>query len=233
MAEEGVPLNPTAHGAGPLLQAIYQRLHERYGPQHWWPAESRFEVIIGAILTQAAAWRNVERALQNLKAAGAFSPEGLRQISQEELASLIRPSVYFNVKARKLKAFVAHLASYRDDLDAFLAQETQKLRRELLSLYGIGEETADDILLYAADKPVFVIDAHTRRILERLGIDPTQRSYPGYQKLFHQNLPRDPHLYNEFHALLDRHGREVCRPTPLCHQCCLLDRCPTGQKNTL
>ena len=211
------------------MQAVYRRLYQRYGPQHWWPGESRFEVIIGAILTQSAAWGNVERALQNLKAAGVFSAPALRRIGQEELAHLIRPTVYFNVKARKVKAFVNHLVRYDDDLDAFFGQETEELRRELLSIYGIGEETADDILLYAAYKPVFVIDAYTRRILGRLELRPHRSTYSGYQELFHRNLPPDTQLYNEYHALLDRHGVEVCRTRPLCAQCCLLELCPTGQ----
>ena len=218
-------------GTSPLLE-VYQRLYEAYGPQHWWPGDSPFEVIIGAILTQSAAWSNVEKAMFNLKAAGVLTSQGLRDISQEELATLLRPSGYFNTKAKKLKAFIAHLWEYyQGDLDGFLANEAPSLRRELLSIYGIGEETADDIVLYAAGKPSFVIDAYTRRILDRLGLGHNATTYQEYQELFHQALPMEPSLYNEYHALLVRHGKDICKKTPRCAGCCLLEVCPTGGFN--
>ena len=161
------------------LTDIYDRLLRRYGPQRWWPGDSAFEVIIGAILTQSAAWTNVDKALDNLKANGLMEPTTLRAIPLEELAALIRPSVYFNAKARKLKAFVEHLGDhYDDDLEAMFRRDLQDLRPELLAIYGIGEETADDILLYAANKPVFVMDAYTRRILDRLQINPARTATP-------------------------------------------------------
>ena len=209
---------------------IYHRLYHRYGPQRWWPGDTAFEVIIGAILTQSASWTNVDKALDNLKARGLMEPAALRDIPLEELAALIRPSVYFNAKALKLKAFVEHVGEgYNDDLEAMFRQDVSVLRPELLAIYGIGEETADDILLYAAGKPVFVMDAYTRRILERLGITPAQDRYSSYQALFMDNLPHDTELFNEYHALLDRHGVEACRKRdPLCAECCLLDVCPTG-----
>ena len=214
------------------LPIIYQRLLERYGPQHWWPGDTPFEVIIGAILTQSAAWANADRALTNLKQAGALSPQALLVIPLETLASLLRPSGYFNAKARKVRAFVEHLGKhYQDDLEFFLAQESQKLRQELLSIHGIGQETADDILLYAAGQPFFVVDAHTRRIVERLGVAPEGASYAEWQALFHNALPRDAPSYNEYHALLVTHGKETCRKSPRCQGCCLLDLCPTGQAN--
>lgn len=212
------------------LVKVYHRLYNRYGPQGWWPAESKFEIVVGAILTQGVSWMNVVRALDNLKTAGAFSLKGLREIPHGELARLIKPCLYYNVKARKLKAFAEHLwLHHRDDLEAFLTQEPSALRTELLSIYGIGQETADDILLYAAEKPFFVIDAYTRRILKRLDIAPAQESYRAYQALLHRELPRDTEMFNEYHALLDRHAKESCRKRPVCSSCCLLDLCSTGR----
>ena len=209
---------------------VYDRLLARYGPQEWWPGDSPFEVIVGAILTQSAGWTGVERAIDNLKAADALSPATLRSVPIEELGVLIRSSVYFNAKSRKLKAFVEHLGErYDDDLDAMFRQDVDALRAELLSIHGIGEETADDIVLYAAGKPMFVIDAYTRRILGRLGITPPIDRYDAYQSLFMDSLPRDAGLFNEYHALLDRHAVEACRKrSPLCESCCLLDVCATG-----
>jgi len=219
---------------GNALLEVFRRLHQRYGSQGWWPAESRFEVIVGAILTQGVSWANVERALENLKQAGVFSLQGLRECPHEQLASLLRPCLYYNVKTRKLKAFAEHLhRRYADNLETFLSQEPSALRSELLAIYGIGEETADDILLYAAGQPFFVIDAYTRRILKRLGLAPSQDGYQAYQQLFHQGLPRDAGMFNEYHALLDRHAKESCHRRPLCLSCCLLDLCPTGRGNGL
>ncbi len=216
------------------LTDIYDRLLRRYGPQHWWPGDSAFEVIVGAILTQSAAWTNVDKALDNLKANGLMEPAALRAVPLDELALLIRPSVYFNAKARKLKAFVEHLGDhYDDDLEAMFCRDVRDLRPELLAIHGIGEETADDILLYAAGKPVFVMDAYTRRILDRLQINPSRNRYAAYQALFMDNLPHDVDMFNEYHALLDHHGVESCRKRePLCSECCLLDLCPTGTLNT-
>ena len=216
--------------SGGLLQ-IYQRLYDSYGPQHWWPGDTTFEIIVGAILTQSTPWDNVEKALRNLKAAGVLSPWGLKETSQEELASFIKPSGYCNTKARKLKAFIDHLwHNYEGDLQKLLAKGGPSLREELLSVYGIGEETADDIVLYAAGKPSFVIDAYTRRIVERLGLMSIGTAYRDYQKLFQAGLPKDTSLYNEYHALLVQHGKTVCKKKPLCAGCCLLEICPTGAK---
>lgn len=214
------------------LLDIYGRLFRRYGPQHWWPADGAFEVVIGAILTQSASWDNVDKALANLKARGLLEPAALRAVAQEELATLIMPSVYFNAKARKVKAFLQHLwEHYNGDLEALLERDAHHLREELLSIYGIGEETADDIVLYAANKPVFVIDAYTRRILGRLGLNTTRNAYGSYQAIFMENLPHAAALFNEYHALLDRHGWEACRKSrPACGECCLLDICPTGAR---
>ena len=205
---------------------VYHRLYCTYGPQGWWPGDSSFEVIVGAILTQATAWTNVEKAMDNLKRAGILSPEGLRNVPTDELALLIRPSGYFNVKARRLKAFIHHLWDAHDgSLDSLLNSDGPTLRQELLSIHGLGEETVDDILLYAASKPYFVIDAYTRRIIDRVGLYAGAGSYAKYQRFFHEALPADTRLFNEYHALLVRHGKDVCRPTPLCEQCCLREIC--------
>ncbi|HEY48627.1 MAG TPA: hypothetical protein G4O13_01115 [Dehalococcoidia bacterium] len=198
-----------------------------YGPQHWWPGDSSFEVIVGAILTQSAAWGNVEKAISNLKNAGALSPSSLREITLEELAHLIYPSGYYNAKALKLKSFVEHLGSaHQDSLEQLFVLDICSLRSELLSIHGIGDETADSIILYAARKPIFVIDAYTRRIIARLGLNPPRNDYAAFQSLFMENLPADEKLFNEYHALLVRHGKEVCKKSPLCAQCCLNSLCP-------
>jgi endonuclease-3 related protein len=207
------------------LLEIYHCLLVHYGPQRWWPADSPFEVIVGAILTQAAAWGNVEKAIANLKRAEALSPAALRHIPTDDLARLIHPCGYYNSKAQKLKAFVQVLGEeYGDDLAALFSLDVSQLREKLLSIYGIGEETADSIILYAAGKPIFVIDAYTRHILRRLGLGPGGESYAAFQKLFMDNLPHQTYLFNEYHALLVRHGKEVCKKKPLC-PCCLSSLC--------
>ena len=227
-ASEGKGLSGDG-ATGVTLMEIYRRLQRRYGPQHWWPGDSALEIVLGAILTQRAAWANVEKALANLKGAGLLSAEALRDIPEGKLAIHIRPSGFFNSKARKLKAFIDHLwQNCGGDLESLLSRETTELREELLSIHGIGEETADDILLYAAAKPSFVVDAYTRRILKRLGLAPQSESYQSYQGLFHRNLLQDAVLYNEYHALLDRHAKETCKKTPLCHGCCLMEVCPSA-----
>ena len=215
------------------LMEVYQRLYEAYGPQKWWPADSQLEVVLGAILTQSAAWGNVEKALHRLKEANCWSVEALRDVPEGDLAELVRSSGYFNAKARKIKAFVAHLWEHHDgDLRAMLSQEGAGLREELLSIYGIGDETADDILLYAGEHPFFVIDTYTRRILDRMGVCAAVPTYAGYQRLFHENLRADAPLFNEYHALLDRHAKEACRKTgPVCGSCCLRDMCVMGREH--
>lgn len=208
------------------LRDLYLRLLERYGPQHWWPAEEPFEVILGAILTQSAAWVNVSKAITNLKQAGCLQPSALRRLSREELARLIYPSGYYNAKAVKIRAFVEWLGeAYGDDLKRLFAMKTEQLRHELLSIHGIGFETADSILLYAAGKPIFVIDAYTRRILGRVGLTPPRADYTTLQALFMENLPPETQLFNEYHALLVRHGKETCRKAPLCQNCALRELC--------
>jgi len=212
------------------LLNIYHRLLEYYGPQHWWPGEEPFEVMVGAVLTQSAAWTNVEKAIRNLREAGALSPEALHRLPVSELAALIFPSGYYNAKAIKLKALADYLGKYQDDLERMFAVDTCQLRRELLGVHGIGEETADSILLYAADHPVFVVDAYTRRIFGRAGLAPAGGRYSDYQGLFMENLPADVGLFNEYHALLVCLGKNVCRRRPFCQQCCLNgDFCHFGE----
>lgn len=214
------------------LPAVYQLLYEQYGPRHWWPAETPLEMIVGAILTQSAAWTNVEKAIHNLKSNGSLSVEWLRSLPQAELAQLIRPSGYFNVKARKIRAFVDWLAEeYGGDLDRLFALEAPALRQELLSVHGVGEETADSIILYAAHRPIFVVDAYTRRITARLGLAPQKDTYAAFHALFMDNLPHDEALFNEYHALLVEHGKTVCRKRPLCGDCCLNNVCPSSNES--
>ena len=201
-------LKATTKPMAARLMDVYERFYAVYGPQDWWPGDGPFEVIVGAILTQSAAWTNVEMALGKMKGAGCWS------------------------LARMLMAFAAHVAdNYQGDLDVFLAKPLELLREELLSIHGIGEETADDIMVYAANQPSFVIDTYTRRIMDRIGMAPDSPNpqYADYQAIFHNNLPQEPQLYNEFHALWDRHAKEACAKTPVCEGCCLLDICPMGQ----
>ena len=209
------------------LLEIYHRLYAAYGPQHWWPGEGPFEVIVGAILTQQVGWRNVERAIAGLKTAGLMDPESLARAPLEQIARIIRPTGYYNQKAKKLKAFLDFLnARHNADLNKLFSLPVDKLREELLSVHGIGEETADSIILYAAEKPSFVVDAYTRRILTRLGVINGEESYGEIRELFMKNLPKDVPLYNEYHALLVRHGKERClKRNPRCAGCPLADMC--------
>ncbi len=199
-----------------ILEEIYRRLYRHFGPQHWWPAETPFEVCVGAILTQNTNWRNVERAIENLKTRDLLSPQALYELPEDLLAALIRPAGYFRVKARRLKAFVRWLVeNYGGGLENLSEKETEELRRELLSLPGIGPETADSILLYALERPVFVVDAYTRRILLRHGLVTEEADYHEIQELFMENMPLEVELFNEYHALLVACGKHFCRARKL------------------
>ena len=188
--------------------------------------------MIGAILTQSAAWLNVEKAIANLKAGNALTPESLRRFTHSEIAELIRPCGYYNAKALKLKSLACWLGEHYDDnLDKLFANDIDHLRQQLLSVHGIGEETADSIILYAANKPIFVVDAYTRRIISRVGLGPDKDSYAAYQRLFMDNLPADVGLFNEYHALLVCLGKNVCRTRPLCQQCCLNNICQLSKNS--
>ena len=217
-----------------LLPDIYNRLIAEYGPQHWWPGrENPFDVCVGAILTQSTAWINVEKAMTKLRSAGSLSLIDIHAIPETELAELVHSSGYFNVKARKLKALAQHVFDHHGgDLTAMLGQPWADLRVELLSIYGIGEETADDIVLYAACAPSFVVDAYTKRIVDRIGIPPAQNRYESYRALFMDAIPQDVSIYNEYHALLVKLGKDVCKKSaPLCPECPLSTVCMTGSRN--
>jgi endonuclease-3 related protein len=214
------PLLPRPDPGRRRLLRLYDRLHRRYGPQRWWPARSRFEVVVGAILTQNAAWRNAERAIARLRAAGVLDLRGVLALPSARLPLLIRPSGTFRVKARRLRAFARHVARrHRGRLGRLLALPLPALRAELRGIAGIGPETADAIALYAAGRPIFVVDAYTRRILARHRLVAPDADYATVQTLFMAHLPHDPALFNEFHALLVRAGKEHCRTRPRCEGC--------------
>jgi endonuclease III related protein len=227
----------------------YVAMLRRWGPQNWWPAQSRFEVIVGAYLTQNTNWLNVEKALMNLRKAGSLSPEALRAMPLERLQELIRPSGYYRQKAIKLKIFMEYFdGKYAGSLDRMFAQPTAQLRDELLALHGVGPETADSILLYAGNHPAFVVDAYTRRILERHGLIAPATSYEEIRAMMERAVksaapdelavPMVTHEprhapsrmsrmsrselaqhYNELHALIVRVGNQLCRNVPLCLSC--------------
>ncbi len=219
--------------------ALHDALLDHFGPQRWWPGETPFEVMVGAVLTQNTAWTNVERAIAALKADDALSVTALLTMPDAVLANLIRPAGYFNVKARRLKALCQFLhdqgvADAPEQLAGLAAQATlPELRERLLAVHGVGEETADSILLYALNLPVFVVDAYTRRSFTRLGLLTSHESYAVIQARFHAALPADPALFNEFHALIVALGKHYCRPKPRCAGCPLLTRCPHGQALSL
>jgi endonuclease-3 related protein len=189
--------------------------------------------MVGAVLTQSTSWTNVEKAIRSLKDADALSPAAIRRLPQDELARIIYSAGFHNSKARKLKALAVYLGSrFNDDLDAMGHVGLADLRAELLDVHGIGEETADGILLYAVGVPSFVIDAYTRRLFARLGLAPVSDRYADYQRLFETNLSAEPDLFGEYHALVVHHGKMTCRKQPGCQDCCLLDVCSTGRNTT-
>lgn len=210
---------------GYSLRAIYETLNAYFGDLHWWPGDSPFEVIVGAILTQNTAWRNVESAISKLKSEGYLYPGVILTIDEKKLGDLIRPAGYYNIKTRRLKSFIRFLyEEYNGDLDCMFAEDLWYLREKLLTVKGIGEETADSILLYAGNKPVFVIDAYTRRILLRHSIIRADATYTEIQNLFMNNLPQSVPLYNQYHALLVNTGKFFCSRNPRC------DECPLSKK---
>lgn len=199
---------------------IYRRLYRYYGDLKWWPGENPLEVSVGAILTQNTAWSNVEKAITRLKEKRSLNVEALGRLSKSRLARLIKAAGYFNVKARRLKNFISFLERrYGGSLKKMFDQDLDRLRTELLSINGTGPETADSILLYAAEKPIFVVDAYTKRILSRHGVMPYEKSYEDFQKLFMVHLPLDVPLYNQYHAMLVNVGKDFCRTRPLCASC--------------
>jgi endonuclease-3 related protein len=210
--------------SGNELRAVFDQLLEEYGRQQWWPAQTRFEVMVGAILTQNTAWANVERAIHNLKQAGALSLQGVLSLPIEQLAELIRPSGYFNIKAQRLRNLCNFLQESGGE-NALREMDTPSLRKALLAVNGVGPETADDILLYAFERPVFVIDAYTRRLFSRLGMADGSESYEQLGQGFESALGLDSALFNEYHGLIVRHAKEICGTKPNCNNCCLAERC--------
>lgn len=213
-------LRPVKRPGRPSLRQVYDLLWARLGKSDWWPAETPFEVCLGAILTQNTAWTNVERVLVTLRARGLLSHRALVRLRRPTLERLLRPSGTFQVKARRLRAFLEFLeGSYGGDAGRLAAEDPSRLRAALLAVHGIGPETADCIVLYAAGLPSFVVDAYTRRVFGRLGILRGGESYDQVQGLFHAGLPREPALFNEYHALIVRLAKEWCRARPLCASC--------------
>lgn len=203
----------------PLLN-IYNKLYKTFGPQHWWPGETPFEIMVGAILTQNTNWQNVEKAIHNLKKNHCLSPSKIKIISVKKLAALIRPAGYYNIKAHRLKQFIKFLYDeYNAMIHSMAKEDTVILRNKLLSVHGIGPETADSILLYALNKPIFVIDAYTKRIFSRHKLLHEKPAYHEAQELFMKNLPRNVKLFNEYHALIVKLGKEYCKTKPKCDEC--------------
>ncbi|MDY6989996.1 MAG: endonuclease III domain-containing protein [Thermodesulfobacteriota bacterium] len=204
-----------------ILLDLYNRLYKAFGPRHWWPGDSPFEVAVGAILTQNTAWRNVEKAIRNLKAANLLSPDALRHLPVEDLAAFIRPAGYYNIKAQRLKHFLDFL--FTEDggnLDRLLAGDLDTVRGKLLSINGVGPETADSILLYAGNKPAFVVDAYTKRILFRHCLIPEEASYDEVRDFFMDCLAPDVAMFNEYHALIVHLGHTFCtKKMPKCAEC--------------
>jgi endonuclease-3 related protein len=210
------------------LVSIYEILNDYFGNCNWWPGDTPFEIAVGAILTQNTNWTNVEKAIRNLKSANIFSPGRLLKENDDTVSQLIRPSGYYNVKTKRLKAFLYFLQrEYGGAMERMFEEELPTLREKLLSVKGVGEETADSILLYGGGKPIFVVDAYTRRILGRHGIIDDDYSYGDIQKLFMTHLAPDVSLYNQYHALLVNTGKEFCRQKPRCDACPLKEKAPS------
>jgi endonuclease-3 related protein len=203
-----------------ILMKIYSKLYRAYGPRHWWPGETSFEVMVGAILTQNTSCRNVEKAIQKLKGKGLLNPEGIHRLKKWELAPLIRSSGYYRIKADRLKAFINFLyEGFDGNLQKMRKRKVEELRERLLGVKGIGPETADSILLYGLKKSIFVVDAYTKRILSRHGIISEKASYEEVQKMFMDHLSHDEKLFNEYHALFVHLGKWVCKKIPRCDIC--------------
>jgi len=214
--QEPVPRTLT----GQKLMDMFDLLVAHFGPQAWWPAETDLEMMVGAVLTQNTNWKNVEKAIENLKSKGLLTVNALYSMPMEALAQEIRPAGYYNIKAKRLMNLIHFIRDqYGEDLSDFFRDETQIMREGLLSVNGVGPETADSILLYAARRPVFVIDAYTHRILKRHGMSEDQANYYELQELFMDHLPEDQELYSEFHALIVQAGKNYCKKKPLCLEC--------------
>lgn len=209
---------------------VYQRLLRQHGKQHWWPGDTPFEIMIGAILTQNTSWTNVERAITNLKKAHMLSAEAILSAPADILAFLLKPSGYFNIKAERVKGF-CHWYVQHGTIERLKYWPTPKLREALLAVKGIGPETADDMLLYAFKRPVFVIDAYTRRIFGRIGLVNANNTYEDLRAGFESALGHNTLIFNEYHALIVAHGKDVCQSKPRCAQCGVAPRCAHGMHN--
>ena len=205
---------------GKILVEMYERLIRAVGPRHWWPGDSPFEVIVGAILTQNTSWANVEKAIAHLKRAGVLNPLGMRGITQDELAQFIKPSGFYRLKAIRLKRFIDFFfREFGGDLNRMRSADLDSLRKGLLGVHGIGPETADSIILYALEKPIFVVDAYTKRIFSRHNLISEKWNYESVQRMVMEELARDVAVYNEFHALLVFLGKHWCKKVPRCGGC--------------
>lgn len=213
-----------------MLTEVYDRLLNVFGPQHWWPGESPFEVMVGAVLTQNTSWQNVEKAIRNLRQADLLDPHALYDVPLDELEELIRPAGYFRVKARRLQSLLQFLIEQFDgSLESMFKTNMAELRDQLLAVHGIGPETADSILLYAGGLPTFVVDAYTHRVFSRHGWISFDTDYHQIQDYIQGELPQDVQLFNEYHALLVRLGKDFCRKTnPRCAECPLRELLPSG-----
>ena len=207
------------------LLCIYNKLYSNFGKQNWWPAQTKLEIIIGAVLTQNTAWPNVEKAINNLRQKKLLAFKKISKLKKDRLANLIRPAGYFNIKAKRLKNVLAFMKeNYNGDLRGMQRTSALELRNRLLGINGVGPETADSILLYAFNKPVFVVDAYTKRIFARLGIASKDSSYEDLQRLFMKNLKLDARLFNEYHALIVKLGKDYCKKSkPKCAICPIRD----------
>ncbi|MHC4180414.1 MAG: endonuclease III domain-containing protein [Planctomycetota bacterium] len=226
----GFPDAPRNLAMTTILKKVYQRLFDALGPQHWWPGDSPFEVMVGAVLVQNTNWQNVKKAIDNLQQADLLDPHALYEVPTDELEELIRPSGYFRIKARRLHNLLEFFVGrYDGSIEAMFGTDLASLREELLGVGGIGPETADSILLYAGGLAVFVIDTYTHRVLARHGWIGFDADYHAIQDYFQGSLPEDPALYNEYHALLVRLGKDYCRKSsPRCEQCPLAELLPDG-----
>ena len=213
------------------LVEVYDRLADHFGPQNWWPGETKFEVIVGAVLTQNTAWTNVEKAIENLRDAGALNFSAMYRLAAEELSDLIRPAGYYNLKAKRLRNLLKFIdQEYDGSVDDMFGVGMITLREQLLGVNGIGPETADSILLYAGDKPTFVVDAYTARLVKRHEWVDEEADYYAIKDYFESQLDSDIDLFNEYHALVVQLGKRYCKPKPVCKDCPLCDLLPEGSE---
>lgn len=209
-----------------MIDEAYNRMYAAFGPQHWWPGQSALEVIVGAVLTQNTNWKNVELAIDNLRNANVLALDALHSVELETLESLIRPAGYFRLKSKRLKNVVNFIVNNYGDVDSMFRESVDELRRQLLKVNGVGPETADSILLYAGNQPTFVIDAYTARIAKRHGWIELEAEYHDLKEFFESHLNRDVALFNEYHALIVRVGKDFCKPQPRCEDCPLQPMLP-------